>query len=146
MNAVLKPNHTEDTNRQTIEAMVDAFVNHDLDAMMALFNDDCRYEDMIGRGKNGQVSVGKQAIRQTFASQIKRLPPHTFENAVIIVSGNQAHANWDLVMGNKSEYRVRGCDYFELQDGKITLKSAWLKNHDSVRWQALRLKLLSFFE
>ena len=118
-------------NKQVIEKMVDAFVRHDLDDMMVLFADQCVYQDMSGGGINGKCHYGKEAIRHVFQQQIKLLPKHTFTDPIIIVSGNKAHANWTLILGDEEKplYKVRGCDYFELENGLITLKTAWLKNH-----------------
>lgn len=135
----------EAINRRTIKRMVDGFMRHDLDEIMRLFADDSVYEDILGSGPRGKVYKGKKRIREAFRRQFALLPEHTYEDPIIIVNGDQAHANWTLVMGDARQpdrqYRVRGCDYFELEKGTVTLKSAWLKNHQATRFAVLRLRM-----
>lgn len=135
----------EAQNRRVIEAMVEAFRTHDLPAMTRWFAEDGVYKDAIGGGKEGKTYRGKEAIHSVFARQLKLLPTHTFEDAIILVEGNKAHANWTLVMGRNQEYRVRGCDYFELEDGRITLKTAWLKNHIELSVMIVWLRVKELF-
>lgn len=136
---------TEKQNRRVIEAMVQAFTTHDLPQMTRWFAEDGVYKDAIGGGKEGKTYRGKAAIHSIFAKQLKLLPIHTFEDAIIMVEGNRAHANWTLVLGRNQEYRVRGCDYFELEDGLITLKTAWTKNHIQLGLMIAWLRIKEFF-
>ncbi len=140
----------ERVNRSVIEQMVDAFSNQDIDSIMNLFSDDAIYHDMVGSGEQGNSYLGKREIKSHFLENFKMLPQHHYEDAIVLVSGNQAHANWTLVIEGRSEaspsLRVRGCDYFELEEGKVKLKTAWIKNQRGMMLSLAIMRLRSFFD
>jgi len=138
----------ETLNRRVIENMVEGFAKHDIDLIMHQFAEDAVYYDMHGGGVNGQEYLGKEAIRQIFSRYFSALPNHTYEDAKIVVSGDQVHANWNLVVGdfrNKGQlYRTRGSDYFELKDGKVVVKNAWIMNINTLKKVALTARFKAF--
>ncbi|MBV1929783.1 MAG: nuclear transport factor 2 family protein [Gammaproteobacteria bacterium] len=126
------PSLEETQNQATIEKMVKAFSEQDIEMIMSLFTIDATYYDVTGLGVMGGTFKGEKAIRKIFERQFALLPKHFYDDPIIFVSGNKACANWNLVLGSPDrpgkQYRTRGCDYFELEDGKVTLKNAWIKN------------------
>ncbi len=126
----------EIVNRAVIEQMVEAFSTQDLDRIMKLFGDDAVYYDVQGLKQKGNRYQGKTAIREFNKYLFERLPPHHYEDAIILVNGNQAHANWTLVVDcpwSAAPIRISGGDYFELENGKVTLKNAWLQSKALLR-------------
>ena len=126
----------ESQNYAVIEQMVEAFSTQDLDRVMSLFSDDADYFDVQGGLNKGNHYRGKSAIRRINKALFERLPPHRYEDAIILVSGNQAHANWTLVVDSpwsSKPIKVNGGDYFELENGKVTLKNAWLQSKGLLR-------------
>ena len=120
-------------NKTTIEKMVSAFSEQDIEAIMSLFSTNATYYNVTGLGIMGGTYKGERAIRKIFERQFALLPIHFYDDPIIFVSGNKACANWNLVLGSPDQpdkqYRTRGCDYFELEGGRVTLKNAWLKNN-----------------
>jgi len=138
----------ESLNRSVIENMVEGFAQQDIDLIMQQFAENAVYFDMHGAGINGQSYHGKEEIRQVFEHYFSALPIHTYEDAKIVVSGDQVHANWNLVVGNQenkhSLYRTRGSDYFELKDGKIMIKNAWIMNIPKLKRAVMKVRIRDF--
>ena len=138
----------ETVNRIVIEKMVEGFAKHDIDLIMQQFADDAVYYDMHGEGISGQTYRGIKEIRQVFEGYFSSLPNHTYEDAKIVVSGDQVHANWDLVIGDQRKqnqlYKTRGSDYFELKDGKVVVKNAWIMNINKLRIMVMKARLKEF--
>lgn len=145
----LQPINLDVQNRVTIEKMVDAFSHQNIDAIMDLFSDDAIYHDVQGSKEKGNTYIGKASIRTYYKRIFNIMPTHHYEDATILVNGNQAHANWTLVITPKnntgSVFRMSGGDYFELEGGKVKFKNAWLKNIMAVRLAVLRMKLREIF-
>jgi len=140
----------EASNRRVVEQMVEGFAKQDIELIMQQFADDAVYYDMHGEGINGQPYRGKKAIRGIFERYFSDLPAHTYDDAKIVVSGDQAHANWNLVLGNQEEegvlYRTRGSDYFELRDGKIIAKNAWIMNINKLKREVYKIRISEFLK
>lgn len=117
--------------RNTIEQLVDAFAEQDIDSIMELFADDATYCDIRGGGQRGGEYSGKLAIRQAFARQFHLMGRHTFEAPTIIADGRTVFTSWTLVLGSADDpaaARFEGADHFELDEhARVTLKKAWLK-------------------
>ena len=56
-------------------------------------------------------------------------PAFTLEDATRWVTGDRAVSEWLYVLTTRSGRRVevRGCDLFELRDGKVSRKDTFLK-------------------
>jgi len=132
----------ESINRKVIENMVKGFATQDIELIMRQFADNGVYYDMHGAGINGKQYSGKKDIRRIFERYFRIMPSHTYDDAKILISGDQAHANWNLVIGDRGKkkpaYRTRGSDYFELENGKIITKNAWIMNTNTLRWVVLK--------
>lgn len=149
LNVQQLPSLVETQNKTTIEKMVKAFSEQDIDTIMSLFASDATYYNVTGLGIMGGTFKGEKAIRKIFERQFASLPKHFYDDPIIFVSGNKACANWNLVLGSPgrpgNQYRTRGCDYFELEDGKVTLKNAWIKNGMLLTLNAVVHRIRSVF-
>lgn len=143
------PSLEETQNKATIEKMVKAFSEQDIDTIMSLFAADATYYNVTGLGVMGGTFKGEKAIRRIFERQFALLPSHFYDDPIIFVSGNKACANWNLVLRSpdrpSKQYRTRGCDYFELEGGKVILKNAWIKNGMLLTLNAVVHKIRSVF-
>ena len=72
------------TNAATpsLHAFLDAFNNHDVDAIMSFFTDDCVFDMPRGPAPGGRRLVGKQQVREGssrgstgFRHPLRRRPP-----------------------------------------------------------------------
>jgi len=144
---MIKENSNASSNHGVIEKMVHGYATQDLEAIMPLFADDAVYRDMAGGGIFGKTLRGKAAIRKHFSFYFRYLmPSHTYEDAVIFAEGNRVSADWTLVLGSQlspaRQFRVRGCDSFIVENGKVKEKCAFLKSGSGTYWAMAKIRLI----
>lgn len=113
-----------------LRAFLNAWNDHDIEAIMALVSDDCVYESSVGPDPWGRRYEGKDQVRQAFASVWASVPDASWSDAHHWISANRAVSEW-LFTGTRNDgtrIEVRGCDLYILRDGKIALKSTFLKS------------------
>jgi ketosteroid isomerase-like protein len=113
----------------TLKAILNAFNDHDLDAIMEFFADDCSFDMPRGPESWGARFVGKAAVRQALATRFQGLPDVHYGDDRHWVSGNLGVSEW-LLTGTTLDgrsVRVRGCDHWEFQDGKVVRKDSYWK-------------------
>jgi ketosteroid isomerase-like protein len=111
------------------KAILDAFNAHDLDAIMEFFADDCSLDMPRGPEPWGRRFVGKAAVRAGLASRFKGLPDVHYGEDRHWIAGSMVVSEW-LLTGTTPEgnsVRVRGCDHYEFQDGKVIRKDSYWK-------------------
>jgi len=125
--------HTEDTMNVTIkdlEAFADGWNRHDVDFLMTFMAADCVFETSTGPEAAGKRYVGREQVREGFASVFRRFPDVHFSNARHFVSGDRGLSEWlftaTTIDGKKIE--VAGCDVFTFKGDKIAVKNSYLKN------------------
>jgi ketosteroid isomerase-like protein len=115
---------------ETLEAILDAFNAHDLDAIMGFFADDCSLDMPRGPEPWGERFVGKAAVRTALATRFEGLPDVHYGDARHWVSGNMGVSEWTLT-GTTAQggvrVRVRGCDHWEFRDGQVIRKDSYWK-------------------
>lgn len=120
-----QPEVTEDL----LQSILAAFNAHDLDAIMAFFADDCSFDMPRGPEPWGLRCHGKAAVREALATRFQGLPDVRYSDSRHWASGNFAVSEW-LLTGTTpqgSRVRVRGCDHWEFQDGKVIRKDSYWK-------------------
>ena len=60
---------SDETKQEVLVRMLDGFNRHDLDAIMALFADDCVFESPRGADPWGRRFVGKAEVRDAAAQE-----------------------------------------------------------------------------
>ena len=113
----------------TLEELLDAFNQHDLDRIMEFFSEDATFDMPRGTDPWGTRYVGKDEVRKGLASRFSGIPDVHYGEARRWVSGDRAVSEW-LVSGTSAsgeKIRVRGCDLFEIRDGKIIRKDSYWK-------------------
>jgi steroid delta-isomerase-like uncharacterized protein len=108
-----------------LQAFVEAFNAHDLDAIMSFFADDCVL-DM----PTGTQMVGREQVREGLRSRLEGIPDVHYGDDRHWACGDRAVSEWTLrgtrVTGEPIE--VRGCDLLDFDaDGKITRKNSFWK-------------------
>jgi ketosteroid isomerase-like protein len=116
---------------EDLEAFFDEGWNrHDVDALMTFMSDDCVFEGAAGTDVCGTRHVGRERVRAAFARVFATFPDVAFRDLRHVVAGERGMSEWTFVgttpEGEKIE--VNGCDLFTFRDGKIALKSSYLKN------------------
>jgi ketosteroid isomerase-like protein len=113
----------------TLEELLDAFNQHDLDRIMEFFSDDATFDMPRGTDPWGTRYVGKDEVRKGLASRFSGIPDVQYAEDRHWVSGDRAVSEWLLTGTSTSgeKIRVRGCDLFEIRDGKIIRKDSYWK-------------------
>ena len=117
--------------KDTLKQILETFNKHDLDAIMAFFSDDCSFDFPKGPEYFGKRYVGKALVREGLAGRFKGIPDvHYGEDLHWISSeGDRGVSEWTLTGTTTSgiKLKVRGCDLWQFQDGKVTRKDSYWK-------------------
>lgn len=105
------------------------FDTHDLEAIMRHFAADAVFESPRGPEPYGTRYVGEAQIREAFAARFAGIPDVRYQDDEHFVDGDRGASEWTLsgttVAGERIE--VRGCDLWEIRDGKIARKDSYWK-------------------
>ena len=118
-----------ETATPSLDALLDAFNAHDLDAIMAFFTEDCVFDTPRGPAPGGQRLVGKEQVRAGFQARFDGIPDIVYGDARHWSCGDRGVSEW-TIRGTRptgEPIEVRGCDLFEYADGRISRKDAFWK-------------------
>jgi ketosteroid isomerase-like protein len=115
---------------EVLRRVLAAFNEHDLDAIMAHFGEDCVLESPRGSERWGTRFVGKDEVRRGLAARFEGIPDVRYTDDDHFVSGDRGVSEWTLsgttVDGERVD--VRGCDLWTFgADGKIVRKDSFWK-------------------
>ena len=97
-----------------LEAILDGFNAHDLDAILGRFAEECTFESPRGPDPWGRRFEGIDAVRRGLAARFEGIPDVSYES------------HGDFVDGDPIE--VRGCDIWTFApDGRIAIKNSFWK-------------------
>jgi ketosteroid isomerase-like protein len=112
-----------------LKAFLDAFNAHDVDAIMSCFTEDCVLDMPRGPAPGGQRLVGREQVRTGIQARLDGIPDVRYGDDRHWACGDRGVSEWTLrgtqISGEPIE--VRGCDLFELTDGKISRKDSFWK-------------------
>lgn len=113
---------------EMLDAFSTAWSDGDLEKVMSFFADDAVYLGSFGDDLDGTPFVGKAAIREGVAQYMAAFPGGRYERTAAVVDGDGAAVAWTFTWptpdGSSS---VRGCDFFEVANGRIRRKDAFRK-------------------
>ena len=120
---------TTTTETATLQAFLDAFNSHDVDAIMAFLTDDCVLDLPRGPEPGGRRMTGRDEVRAGIQSRLDGIPDAQWEDDRHFVCGDRGVSEWTLrgTQRTGEPIEVRGCDLFELADGKIRRKDSFWK-------------------
>jgi steroid delta-isomerase-like uncharacterized protein len=113
----------------TLKQLLDAFNRHDLDRIMEFFSEDATFDMPRGAQPWGTRYVGKEEVRRGLASRFSGIPDVHYGDDHHWVSADRAVSEW-LLTGTSAtgeKIQVRGCDLFEIRNGKISRKDSYWK-------------------
>jgi steroid delta-isomerase-like uncharacterized protein len=112
-----------------LDAFLDAFNAHDLDAIMSFFTDDCVFDTPRGPAPGGHRLVGKEQVRKGFQARFDGIPDIEYTEDRHWSSGDRGVSEWTIrgTQATGESIEVRGCDLFEFTDGKISRKDSFWK-------------------
>lgn len=114
---------------ETLAAICDAFNQHDLDAVMSFFADDCVLEMPRGPYPWGQRYEGAAAVREGLAGRFAGMPDVHYGDSRHWVSGDLGVSEWTLTGTTTAGTRVEVCgtDHYTFRDGKVVRKNSYWK-------------------
>jgi steroid delta-isomerase-like uncharacterized protein len=112
-----------------LQALLDAFNAHDVDAIMSFFSDDCVFDTPRGPAPGGLRLVGKEQVRKGFQARFDGIPDIAYDDARHWTRGDRGVSEWTIrgTTATGESIEVRGCDLFEFADGKISRKDSFWK-------------------
>jgi steroid delta-isomerase-like uncharacterized protein len=117
------------SDTQRLQALLDAFNAHDLDAIMAFFTEDCVLDMPRGPAPGGRHLVGKAQVREGIQSRFDGIPDVVYDDDRHFICGDRGVSEWTIrgTQATGERIEVRGCDLFEFRDGKIARKDSFWK-------------------
>lgn len=115
---------------QMLQQVLNGFNDHDLDAIMANFADECVFEAPRGPDPWGRRSVGKAEVRRGLAARFEGIPDVHYGEDAHFASGSRGVSEWTITGTELSGRRieVRGCDLWTFgDDGLIVKKDSFWK-------------------
>jgi len=116
-------------NLDILERLLEAFNEHDLDKIMEFFSHDCSLDMPRGQAPWGTRYVGKTAVRKGLQTRFEMMPDVHYGNGRHFATEKMGVSEW-LVTGtlrSGETIGVRGCDHYELRDGKVVRKDSYWK-------------------
>lgn len=121
----------EKVTRAVLKGFLEAFNNHDLDAIMGYFADDCVFFTPRGAKPRGDKYVGKEEVRAGLAKRFVGIPNvHYGDDRHWVCGDDIGVSEWTLTGTSTAgqEIEVRGLDLLEFdQHGKICRKDSFWK-------------------
>ena len=118
-------------DRETLTGFLAAFNDHDLDAIMGYFAEDCVFYLPRGEAPRGNRYVGRAEVRAGLAQRFEGLPDvHYGDDRHWVCGDDFGVSEWTLTgtMRSGQPVEVRGVDLLEFdQAGKIIRKDSFWK-------------------
>jgi steroid delta-isomerase-like uncharacterized protein len=113
-----------ETATPALEALLDAFNAHDVDAIMSFFTEDCVFDT-----PRGHRLVGKQQVRKGFQARFDGIPDIQYGDGRHWTCGDRGVSEWTIrgTQATGEPIEMRGCDLFEFTDGRISRKDSFWK-------------------
>ena len=109
-----------------IERFNEVFNAHDVDAVMALFTDDCLFDNTLP--PDGQRYEGQAAVRGFWERFFAGSPHAHFETEEIFAVDDRCVVRWRYSWRNADgEGHVRGVDLFRVRAGQVAEKLSYVK-------------------
>jgi ketosteroid isomerase-like protein len=117
--------------RSKLTELCEAFNAHDLDRIMASFDDECVLEMPRGNKPWGSRFEGKRNVREALATRFEGLPDVHYGNSEHFVdsTADTGISKWSLTGTGRDGKRleVRGCDFYTFRGGKVIRKDSYWK-------------------
>jgi ketosteroid isomerase-like protein len=115
---------------ETLREVLDGFNNHDLDAIMEHFADDCVFDAPRGTERWGCRFEGKAEVRRGLAARFEGIPDVRYREDDHFACGNRGVSEWRIsgTTVDGARIDVRGCDVWTFSDdGRIVRKDSFWK-------------------
>ena len=113
----------------SLQALLEAFNAHDVDAILSFFTEDCVFDMPRGPAPGGRRLIGKQQVRAGIQSRFDGIPDIHYGDDRHWTCGDRGVSEWTIrgTLATGEPIEVRGCDLFEFSGGKISRKDSFWK-------------------
>lgn len=113
----------------TLKSFLDAFNRHDLVDIMSFFTNEPVLDMPRGPQPWGARAEGTAEVRALLAGRFKGIPDVHYSEDRHFVCGDRGASEWLLTGTTRDgkKIRVKGCDLFEFDAGKIAKKDSFWK-------------------
>jgi steroid delta-isomerase-like uncharacterized protein len=113
----------------SLQAFLDAFNAHDVDAIMSFFTEDCVFDTPRGPAPGGRRLVGKEQVREGIQARFDGIPDIRYGDDRHWTCGDRGVSEWTIrgTQASGGAIAVRGCDLFEFSAGRISRKDSFWK-------------------
>ena len=113
----------------SLQALLDAFNAHDIEAVMSFFTEDCVFDMPRGPAPGGRRLTGKRQVRAGVQSRFDGTPHVQYGDDRHWTCGDRGVSEWTIrgTQATGEPIEVRGCDLFEFTDGRISRKDSYWK-------------------
>jgi ketosteroid isomerase-like protein len=114
---------------ELLDKFTAAWNSHDVELLVACMTEDGVFRAAAGAGPDGDVYIGRAALRKAFEAIFLRFPDARWMEAVHTVASDVALSEWTFAATdtNGVATTVRGCDILRIRDGKIAVKDTFRK-------------------
>ena len=117
------------TTIDLLEGLAGAFNSHDVDRVMSFFHPNCSLDLPRGSEPHGTRFVGIADVRRGIELRFETTPDVHYGEVEHFAHGDSGFSKW-LLTGTKLDgqcIKVRGCDFYTFQDGKVVRKDSYWK-------------------
>ena len=121
------------TSRQVtiefLEKFAEAWTGHDIDLLMSFMSDNPMFQLSSGPNIDGTKYSGFENVKQGFQAVLDKFPDGKWIEDSHFVAGDRGVSEWTFTATDNEgiESKVRGCDIFTFEEGKISVKNSFRK-------------------
>ncbi len=121
------------TSRQVtiefLEKFAEAWTGHDIDLLMSFMSDNPMFQLSSGPNIDGMKYSGFENVKQGFQAVLDKFPDGKWIEDSHFVAGDRGVSEWTFTATDNEgiENKVRGCDIFTFEEGKISVKNSFRK-------------------
>ena len=119
----------KDTILAALDGLAAGFNAHDIDAIMGFFAEECSLDLPRGPDAHGSRFVGRDEVRRGIMTRFETTPDVHYAEVENFASDGMGMSRWLLTgtTANGDKVRVRGCDFYSFEGGKVTRKDSYWK-------------------
>ena len=119
----------KDTILAALDGLAAGFNAHDIEAIMGFFAEECSLDLPRGPDAHGSRFVGRDEVRRGILTRFQTTPDVQYDEVENFASDGMGMSRWLLTgtTANGDKVRVRGCDFYSFEGGKVTRKDSYWK-------------------
>ena len=112
-----------------LQGFADAWTAHDIDLLMSFMSDNPIFQLSSGPNIDGMKYSGFENVKQGFQAVLDKFPDGKWIEDSHFVAGDRGVSEWTFTATDNEgiESKVRGCDIFTFEEGKISVKNSFRK-------------------